>query len=318
MSISLNKLAMRLVDKIISKQDELRVKVVKADNGSTIIDFGVKAEGGYAAGVYLAKVCLAGLAKITLHHRNYGGVILPVIDQFIEYPVLACMASQYAGWKISHGKFFAMGSGPARALAKKPKKLYQEIGYEDTSDEAVLVLESSIIPNTEVLNIIAEKCRVSPSNLYVLVASASSIAGSIQISCRIAETGIHRLHTLHYPLDTIISAAGVCPIAPIHPDPTIMMGWTNDALIYAGETFYHVKFENEEKLKEYVEKAPSSKSPSYGMPFYEIFKEAGYDFYKIDPGLFAPAKITVYNVKTGNTFSSGMVNVEVLKKSWKL
>jgi len=94
------------------------------------------------------------------------------------------------------------------------------------------------------------------------------------------------------------------------------MGRTNDVLIYAGETFYVVDFDDEEELKSFIEKAPSSKSPSYGKPFYEIFKEAGYDFYKIDPGLFAPAKITVYNRKTGNTLASGSVNIEVLKKSW--
>lgn len=316
--ISLNKLALKIVDEIIEKKDILRVEVLKAENGATVIDCGVKAEGGYEAGVYLAQVCLAGLARITLHHRVYGDVVLPVIDQFIEHPVLACMASQYAGWRISHEKYFAMGSGPARALAKKPKKLYKEIGYEDDSDEAVLVLEASKLPNTEVLNVIAEKCGVTPNNLYVLVASTSSIAGSIQISCRIAETGIHRLHTLHFPLDKIISAAGVCPIAPVHPDSTIMMGRTNDALIYAGETFYIVDFENEDELKEFVEKTPSSKSPSYGKPFFEIFKEAGYDFYKIDPGLFAPATITVYNRKTGNTFSSGSINIDVLKESWNL
>lgn len=316
--ISLNKLALKIVDEIIEKRDILRVEVLKAENGATVIDCGVKAEGGYEAGVYLAQVCLAGLARITLHHREYGDVMLPVIDQFIEHPVLACMASQYAGWKISHEKYFAMGSGPARALAKKPKKLYKEIGYEDDSDEAVLVLEASKLPNTEVLNVIAEKCGVTPNNLYVLVVSTSSIAGSIQISCRIAETGMHRLHTLHFPLDKIISAAGVCPIAPVHPDSTIMMGRTNDALIYAGETFYIVDFENEDELKEFVEKTPSSKSPSYGKPFFEIFKEAGYDFYKIDPGLFAPATITVYNKKTGNTFSSGSINIDVLKESWNL
>ncbi len=314
--ISLNKLAMKVVDEIIEKKDVLRVEVLKAENGATIIDCGVKAEGGYEAGIYLAQVCLAGLARITLHHRDYGEVVLPVIDQFIEYPVLACIASQYAGWRISHEKYFAMGSGPARALAKKPKKLYKEIGYEDDSDEAVLVLETSKIPGVEVLDKIAEACGVKPNNLYVLVASTSSLAGSIQISCRIAETGIHRLHTLHFPLDKIINAAGVCPIAPVHPDPTIMMGRTNDVLIYAGETFYVVDFDDEEELKSFIEKAPSSKSPSYGKPFYEIFKEAGYDFYKIDPGLFAPAKITVYNRKTGNTLASGSVNIEVLKKSW--
>ena len=38
-------------------------------------------------------------------------------------PVIACLGSQYAGWSLSHGTgkdaFFALGSGPARALAQK-------------------------------------------------------------------------------------------------------------------------------------------------------------------------------------------------------
>ncbi len=315
---SLNKLALRVVDEIIEKKDILRVNVFKSTSGATLIDFGVKVDGGYEAGVYAAKVCLAGLANITLRYHDYGDIVLPVIDQFIEHPVLACMASQYAGWKVSHGEFFAMGSGPARALAKKPKKLYKEIGYEEASDEAVLVLETYQVPGDEVLGMIAEKCGVSVSNLYVLLVPTNSLAGSIQISCRIAETGIHRLHVLHFPLDRIVSAAGMCPIAPLHPDPTVMMGRTNDALIYAGETYYTVRYENEEELEGFVKEAPSDKSSSYGKPFYEIFKEAGYDFYKIDPGLFAPAKITINNIVTGKTFSSGKINIDVLRKSWEI
>lgn len=315
--ISLNKLALKVVDEIIGKEDALRIGVHRSNGGATLIDFGIGAEGGYEAGLYVARVCLADLANITLRHNDYGGTVFPVIDQFIEHPVLACMASQYAGWKVSHGDFFAMGSGPARALARKPKKLYREIGHEEVSDEAVLVLETSRFPGEDVLRMVADTCGVSVKDLYVLLVPTNSLAGSIQISCRIAETGIHRLHTLHFPLEAIVSAAGMCPIAPLHPDPTLMMGRTNDALIYAGETFYAVKFEDEDRMKELVDRAPSYKSSSYGKPFYEIFKEAGFDFYKIDPGLFAPAKITVNNLLTGNSFTSGKTNIEVLLRSWR-
>ena len=42
-------------------------------------------------------------------------------------PVLACLASQYAGWSIKHEengtKFQALGSGPARALSLERKFL---------------------------------------------------------------------------------------------------------------------------------------------------------------------------------------------------
>jgi len=314
--VSLNKLALRVVGEMVERKEELNVEVAKAENGATIIDCGIKVPGGYEAGMYVARVCLADLARLTLHYRDYGGVTLPVISQFIEHPVLACMASQYAGWKVSHGDYFAMGSGPARALAKKPKKLYKEIGYEDAADEAVLVLETSKVPGKEVLDMVAEKCGVKPSDLYVLLVPTNSVAGSVQISARIAETGIHRLHTLGFPLHNIKHAGGICPIAPLHPDPTIMMGWTNDALIYAGETFYVVDYEEEDKLPEIVKSAVSSAASIYGKPFYEIFKEAGYDFYKIDPNLFAPAKMSINSVKTGKTYSHGTPNIDVLKKSW--
>jgi len=66
-----------------------------------------------------------------------------------------------------------------------------------------------------------------------------------------------------------------------------------------------------------VDQASSSASKSYGRPFLQIFKEANYDFYKIDPGLFAPAVLLVNNVKTGRTFKAGKLNVEILKQSMR-
>ena len=38
-----------------------------------------------------------------------------------DEPVAACMASQYAGWQVAVGKFFAMGSGPMRAAWGREK-----------------------------------------------------------------------------------------------------------------------------------------------------------------------------------------------------
>jgi len=49
----------------------------------------------------------------------------------------------------------------------------------------------------------------------------------------------------------------------------------------------------------------------------EIFKDADYEFYKIDPGLFAPAVFVINNSKTGKTFHAGKIDMEVFKKSIK-
>ena len=98
------------------------------------------------------------------------------------------------------------------------------------------------------------------------------------------------------------------------------MGLTNDSIIAAGMTFYtiNVEKEKEAELFELLKKAPANKSSSYGKPFNEIFKAADYDFYKIDPGLFAPAIYTVNNIKTGKSISVGELNHDLLKQSYGL
>ena len=70
------------------------------------------------------------------------------------------------------------------------------------------------------------------------------------------------------------------------------------------------------KIKGVVEMAPSNASKDYGKPFIETFKQANYDFYKIDPNLFAPAILVINNLRTGNTFTKGELNSKALEKSF--
>jgi methenyltetrahydromethanopterin cyclohydrolase len=49
--------------------------------------------------------------------------------------------------------------------------------------------------------------------------------------------------------------------------------------------------------------------------FLDIFKEAGFDFYKIDPDIFAPAVVAINNMKTGKTLRAGSLDIEVMKVS---
>jgi methenyltetrahydromethanopterin cyclohydrolase len=209
-----------------------------------------------------------------------------------------------------------MGSGPARALGLKPKELYEEIGYKDDSEFAVLVMESSEIPNEEVVEYIAKHCSVDPENVYIAVAPTASIAGCVQISARIVETGIHKLESIGYDINTIKSGFGVAPIAPVVGDDTKCMGSTNDCIIYCGETYYTVDYGDVEKLEELVKKAPSTTSRDFGKPFYTTFKEAEFDFFKVDAGMFAPAKITVNDVKSKKSFTSGRINPGILLESF--
>lgn len=315
MSVSVNKIAFKIVQEMINKSVELGIIVEKIENGATIIDAGIKARGGYLAGKYMTEVCLGGLADVSLTLDNYGGLTLPTICVASDYPSIALLGSQYAGWRISVGKYFAMGSGPARALSLKPKDLYEKINYKDESDVAVIVLEANEKPTPEAIEYIAKECKVEPKNVYAIVAPTSSVAGSTQISGRSIETGLHKFMELGMDLSKIKCGFGQAPISPIHPKFTHAMGRTNDMLLYGCTTYYEVEYDNEEELIKILEKAPSSSSSAYGRPFYEIFKEAGFDFYKIDPMLFAPAVVTVNNVKTGRIFTYGKINAEILKRS---
>ena len=316
--LNMNKLAANLVSKALSMERELKI-ASRSIGGATVVDMGIEVPGGFEAGVLLSKICMGGLGEVIITRAIYDELMLPAVVVYTDHPVEACMASQYAGWRIKVGDYFAMGSGPARAIAKKPKKLYEEIGYEEPAEEAVLVLETDKMPTEDVVKYVCETTGVKPSNLYIVVAPTNSIAGSVQVSARIVETGIHKLHTLGFNIKAIKYGHGTCPVAPLHPDPLVMMGRTNDMLLYAGETFYVVDYEDENELKNFVDNAPSMSSPDYGKSLAEKVKEVGVEFlYKLDPKVFAPAVVEVNNMRTGRTFRAGKINVEVLRASLAL
>ncbi|PVX23096.1 MAG: methenyltetrahydromethanopterin cyclohydrolase [Candidatus Bathyarchaeum sp.] len=314
--LSVNRIAYSLVKQLCDCADEFGVVVKKTPSGATLIDAGIEARGGFAAGQLITQICLGGLAKTQITYKRYSDLELPSIFVYTDYPVISSLGSQFAGWQIKDGKYTAMGSGPARALSLKPKEMYEKIGYTDSSDVGVLVLETSQEPPEVAVAKISEECNVAPEKLFLVLVPTSSVAGSVQISGRIVETGLHKLTEQGLDPKLVTHACGIAPIAPVHPKLAQAMGRTNDAIIYAGTAYYTVNADDDE-LKALLEKAPASASKGYGKPFMEIFKEAGYDFYKIDPGLFAPAVFVINNVKTGKTFRAGKIDVEVFKKSIK-
>jgi len=314
----LNARAVEMIQWGVEHAEELGILTEKHPTGATIIDLGIKAKGGLAAGKFMTEVCLGGLGKTSVTTMDYGEISLPSIHVETDFPALATLGAQFAGWQIKTQDYFAMGSGPARAIALKPKELYQKIAYSERSENAVLVLEADKYPTEEALKVIAEECETTTANIYTLVAPTSSMAGAVQISGRIVESGIHRLSELGLDPKQILYGCGYAPISPIDPNAAKAMGRTNDAITYGGATFYTVNSDDDEKLSELVNRAPSSASKDYGRPFYEVFKAANFDFYKIDPGIFAPASFAVTNVRSGLTYTAGKINPLLLKQSMQL
>jgi len=313
--LSVNRAAWRLTKKLCERPEQFGVVVKETESGATLVDAGIEAKGGFLAGRIITEICLGGYGKAEIFHKQYGDLDLPSIFVHTDYPAIATLGSQFGGWQIKVDKYSAIASGPARALTLKPKELYEKIQYSDSSDVAVLVLETLREPPEEVIKQICDECKVEPVHLSLILVPTSTVSGSTQISGRIVETGMHRLTELGFDPKIIEHACGYAPIAPVHPKFAQAMGRTNDAIMYAGVAYYSTNYDDDEELRRLLKKAPSSASQSYGKPFIEIFKEAGYDFYKVDPGLFAPAVLVVNNVKTGNTFRAGRINIDVFKRS---
>lgn len=315
-ALSVNRLAWRLLEKLLENPDFYGVRVERTSHGTTIIDAGIKSRGGFQAGTLITEICMGGLGKAEITYGKYGDVELPSILVYTDHPAIATLGSQYAGWRINEEGCFAIGSGPARALALKPKEICEEIGYKDECDRAIVVLETDKYPPAKIIERFAKECKISSENVAIILTPTTSLAGATQVSGRIVETGIHKLRRLGLDPKVILHAWGCAPIPPIHPKFAKAMARTNDAILYGGTAYYIVEHGDDTKLKEIVKKAPSMASKAYGKPFIEIFKEAKYDFYKIDPNLFAPAVLAVNNIKTGSTFENGQINAGNLKKSF--
>jgi methenyltetrahydromethanopterin cyclohydrolase len=310
----MNESASEIADEMADHADLLRIRTGRLPGGSRIIDAGVDVQGGIEAGLALAEMCMGGLGNVSCTPVQIGSQSWPGLTVWTDHPAVSCMASQYAGWAVSVGKFFAMGSGPLRAHARVERELFEKLGYEEETDAGVLVLEGRTLPTDEVAAWVAEKAGLQPRQLTFAVAPTASLAGGVQISARIVETGLHKIETLGFDVRRIVSATGTAPLPPISKNDLRAIGRTNDCILYGGQARYTVNAGDAE-LEKLSEQVPASASRDYGTPFYEIFQRYGGDFYKIDPLLFSPAEVWLTSTETGRTFHAGRTNPEVLEAS---
>ncbi len=302
-----------LAEQVLPELDRLRVVEHRRGAGARLLDFGAEAPGGLEAGRLLAELCLAGLGRVSFGSPSLGPTRTSV-DVTTDHPVQACLASQYAGWPISVGDYFAMGSGPFRAARGREPLLIDE-GLTAPADSTVGVLETRVLPDDGAVEAIARACGVDSSGLTLAIAPTASLAGMVQIVARSIETCLHKLHELKFPLARIESARGTAPLPPSTLKDRIAMGWTNDAILYGGEVTLWIDSDGLD-LESLGPKVPSSASADYGRPFGEIFEAYGRDFYRIDPLLFSPASVTFIDRRSGRVRRFGSVSAEVLARSF--
>lgn len=320
-AISVNSLSNPLVEALVDDAGLLRLKITRLDNGCTLIDGGIDCLGGLEAGRRIAEICMAGLGRVELRANPVFTDWPWQVEVATSQPVLACLASQYAGWSLGIDdpdrpgkKFHALGSGPARALAQR-EPLFQELSYRDAAEHTCLVLETDRPPPQALSDKIARDCGVAAENLTLILTPTGSLAGVVQIVARVVEVGLHKAHELGFPLHDIVDALGTTPLPPPTGDGLGAMGRTNDTILFGGRIHLFVTG-TDDRAADLAARLPSGNSRDYGKPFAQVFADYDYDFFKIDGLLFSPARVAVTALKSGRTFHAGRLDSTLLDRSF--
>lgn len=309
---NLNEYAWHLVEAACSKAERLGIAWRRTEDGCLVLDCGIFARGSLEAGLVMAEVGMAGLGQTHLEmgilcSRPWQWAAVETDD-----PMQACFLSQAAHWPVAVENYHGMGSGPA-CLLNPGLGLAEKYGYSEQAGKAVLVLETGQLPDPRVRRELANVCGVTTDNLAILAAPTASPAGRVQIAARSIETALHKLAQLGFNLHDVVQGTGKCPLAPDGQDDLAAMGTTNDMMIFGSQVRLEIHGADDERLDQIARAVPSQASPNYGEPFLDILKASG-GFYAIDPGLFAPAQITLTSQDSGNSFHAGRVDEAQIAK----
>jgi methenyltetrahydromethanopterin cyclohydrolase len=257
---------------------------------------------------------MGGLGTIDAVPVLVGERTWPGVGVSTDAPAAACLAAQYAGWKLEDDDFFAMASGPGRALARA-EDLFEELAWQERAERAVLCLETRQDPPPTVVNKVAQRCGVETSAVTFLIAPTASVCGSVQISARVVETALHKLHELGVDPARVRHGWGCCPIAPVAAGDPAAIGRTNDAVLYGGTVHLWIEAGDDEAA-DLAQRLPSAASDAFGTPFGELLEAANWNFYDIDPLLFSPAEVTLTSTESGRAHHGGGLAPDVLERSF--
>ncbi len=320
--MSLNQAAFDLVRPWLAQADGIGA-ASNRHGAAWVLDCGVEAPGGSEAGLLMARAALGGLGQVSLATADeaanaYGDLWndlpWPVVSVSTAAPVAACLAAQYAGWKVSSGGYFAMASGPLRAAIGR-EDLFDTIGLRERPEVAVGLLETAQLPPDDVCRQLAADAGVEPERLILLVARTASVAGSLQVVARSLETALHKLHDLKFDLARIVAGRGVAPLPPVPATDLIAIGRTNDAILYGGCVVLEVTGDDA-SLAAIGPRSVSGGSAAHGEPFLAMFERAGRDFFALDPAVFAPAVLEFVNVETGRRQRFGNLAADIVARSF--
>jgi methenyltetrahydromethanopterin cyclohydrolase len=311
--VSVNGEAARVVETVIAEAEALRVGVSKLRNGTTVIDMGVNYPGGFRAAEYFTLAGMGGLGSVRYECFDLDGFIIPAVRVYVSMPAIACLSSHVAGWSVQTGEWNPIVAGPVRSI-RGVDVFSRSVAYRDESESAVATLQMPRLPDENLAEAISEGAGIDPKNLFLLVAKTASIVGSVQVPARSVEQIMPKLFDLGFDITKVTAGMGIAPIAPLCEDELRAVGRVNDCLLYGVETHVWADCEDVE-IERILDDAVFCTKKRYGAPFSEIFREYGYDFFRVPRELDSPAKIVIWSTRTGRSFTAGFINKEILKRS---
>ena len=330
--VSVNERALSVLREMMQRADSLDVDVLELKNGTTVVDAGVNASGGYGAAEYATRVALCGYGEARITAVRVGEIALPALMAYTDLP--AVIAISFYVWPgvippphAGEPGFKAWVSGPGKARVQFPDKVYSKLDYRDEGDVAVLVVQprGRELPDESVAERLAEACGVDPSDLYLLVTPSSSVAGSAQVSARTMEDGFWRLTEFYgISYDRVEVAMTVTPISPtcdrvfLEPTP-----WADDMIRHGG--FFHawVRSVEGEDLQKMAEEMVVENNPaSFGKSFYRVavveraYIHPDYDLERVarEGRGFVVAEVCLYDLRTGRMYRAGRLHGNILEK----
>ena len=177
------------------------------------------------------------------------------------------------------------------------------------------MLEVDRAPPPVVVDKVLRDCALRADGLTLILTPTTSLAGTTQVVARVLEVALHKAHQLGFALEHIVAGSASAPLPAPSPDGIVAMGRTNDAILYGGRVHLTVRGDDD-SARRLAQELPSLNSRDHGRGFADIFREAGFDFYKIDGALFAPAEVWVSNVDSGQTWHAGRLDMDLLTRLW--
>jgi len=295
---------------------------MKLDNGAKVVT-----GDGWEAGLIFAGIKYGGLAQLSITWSET--LQLPLLTVWTEHALASITGSLWAeGWRLP-GRFNGLlgrgppaVSGPIKSLARRPRLLFEETGYHDSSKETIAVIQLDYkplerLPLEQLAEYLASEAELDPGDLYLILAFGGTDAGALTILSTVLGNTVGALFAgARYDLRRLKRCFGTVPIIPAYSDPECSLYAVNNALMYASHTTLYIKAKNEDIVRLAESLVLENAFPRYGALFEEIFKESGSDWNRFNqlywPWRACPPRLTIVEEEGGRMYSAGRIRTDII------